>query len=1335
MKHKITFLLIQLLLLVGMEMHAQQEVSPYTADFNSPVDVSRANFRAATGWQHIVAEGDERVSYTYEARGGVDSTGCIAVGSQSPDYEPVYDLLVTPAVKGTPSIMVKSNNSYRTPRVRFFRIVQNADGSLSRGEEISASVPTITDTAFVQVVLPHQDQAEMIGIRGEYVAMDNFSADTACITLHPELTIANAAIEGDWQDADAQGNYTLTVKAKLVNTGELPLTAATEGYKLQLVNTTKNAVVSEQPLTATLAVGDSLSDVSVSATLPYASYSSKDNYALKECVSNTEVKAGKSNPIAYEVRPRLANGEGEEVSDINFGMSTEGDMRYLTLFNDGAAPLEITSVSVPNGFTTTLSAPTTVAAHAGKGFTIGRSEDVVGPSEGSLAIASADTTFALPLYGFIAEEGKWMETVETYAFPADMLALSSNSYWGTNPNYRGYEGYGNYVLNCNSYSEDRLASPLLTIAEGEKLYLDAARASSSSFLNIYYSPDRQSWTLLRTLSAQAENNADLLPADYMGDSYHLYRMAHYTIDGLPAGNYYLAFGGAKVYVDNIYCGTKVDVSHDLMFTNVSLPTEATVNHAVEASATLRNILTRTETADSYSMKLYVDGEPVAEAQAVDLESQDEADFAFSFTPHKAGAFAAYIAFEAADYELRTAVDTIVVAAEQASNIVQVGEANGTQRNVPVNLYDSKSESETIYAADELALAPGTKIRKLIYRGYNTNKNYTAHIKAWVENTADVAVSVDSLHATDGMTAVYDADYDFTMGGSSYEPADMMVIALAEPFVYTGGNLRVMFSYEGDSYASVYFQETATQRTVYRSHYGSGSLSDEDLEMTANPVLCLDIEKEVTTISGTVRDTETATPMVGVTVVATAGDVRYETVSDSLGNYLMPIYQDHLKYRLQAEAPGYVPFSQDVDLQGNSDTVNISLVKATGLTLVAACIPSAATVNNTVSATADVVNYTLATIAADSYTAQLVDAEGTVLATATPQDVQQDSTARFVFSFVPHKTDTLVAHMAFVADDFTVLSNADTIVVSAEEGERRVVVGTATTTDNSVPVNFYYEQSQSSTVYTAQMLGLEAGTEIKRIAYRGRNLGSEYYDANVEIWLSNTAESSAENPDTAAMTKVYSGTVEVEPLGSYSESVELISVPVSFVYTGENLQIVVKHNADETTTGAEFEVDNSGTSYYRGISGNLSEAKWYRKSAMPVVYLDVNTAHVLSGVVTDSATLLPVLNANVTLSSGDVVYTAVTDSLGAYTIEVVQAMLPYDVSVKAEGYHDFNTTLNFDGADKELNVQLSPIIDGIATFHANGNKLQSIYTLDGRKLSEGKQPKGVYIVNGKKRVVK
>ena len=123
------------------------DVSPYSETFTG-LSTSKHDF-APVGWGHIVdylpysgggwGGDDVYVSYSVPTSGG-QSGAYLKGGSQSltnDDYDSktAYDLLVTPAVKGTVTFYVK-NSSYSTGKLSLYQCTKNGD-TYTKGEEMT----------------------------------------------------------------------------------------------------------------------------------------------------------------------------------------------------------------------------------------------------------------------------------------------------------------------------------------------------------------------------------------------------------------------------------------------------------------------------------------------------------------------------------------------------------------------------------------------------------------------------------------------------------------------------------------------------------------------------------------------------------------------------------------------------------------------------------------------------------------------------------------------------------------------------------------------------------------------------------------------------------------------------------------------------------------------------------------------------------------------------------------------------------------------------------------------------------------------------------------------
>ena len=315
-KHYFLTLLMALCCAMGTAM-----ADTYKVDFETTVDTSDHEFKVATGWSHIVDffKGpiwiipDEYVAYSYEAGAGVDGSTALKVGGQTLTGKECNDLLVTPKVSGTVSIMVKSTGE-EGANVKFFAMQGNTMGS----EITPAEAPALTIDGYVKYVLPEQNAAN-IGIRCENVFVDDFEAASAVIELSRSMNVVSATLASDndtyddnsslWSvtyiNTDAEGNYTLSYDIELKNNGEVPLNTGDEGYSISLYsydNNRDDIVLGENlPVSVALQPGETKtvnfklnvkSDKAVEGETVYV--------AIKENVTGTETE--RNYDINYKVK-------------------------------------------------------------------------------------------------------------------------------------------------------------------------------------------------------------------------------------------------------------------------------------------------------------------------------------------------------------------------------------------------------------------------------------------------------------------------------------------------------------------------------------------------------------------------------------------------------------------------------------------------------------------------------------------------------------------------------------------------------------------------------------------------------------------------------------------------------------------------------------------------------------------------------------------------------------------------------------------------------------------------------------------------------------------------
>ena len=172
----------------------------------------------------------------------------------------------------------------------------------------------------------------------------------------------------------------------------------------------------------------------------------------------------------------------------------------------------------------------------------------------------------------------------------------------------------------------------------------------------------------------------------------------------------------------------------------------------------------------------------------------------------------------------------------------------------------------------------------------------------------------------------DKNYMFSPAGTAgMNPThgDILVIELAEPFEYTGENLRLRFHSVRNSSCTVRYQYddnagVAVQQTGWKDEFSY-------FQTCEVPVMYLSYEKDATTVSGVVTDAATGQAVAGASVTVRSGEVEYAGVSGNDGAYEVLVKKDFLgDYEIVAAAAGYKPFTQAIDLTGGALVMNIAL---------------------------------------------------------------------------------------------------------------------------------------------------------------------------------------------------------------------------------------------------------------------------------------------------------------------------------------------------------------------------------------------------------------------------
>ena len=1280
---------------MGFSMARADVVSPYTYNFEG-LSTSSTDF-APAGWGHVVEGYDGYgdfyyVDYRLKESGGYGDNGAyLYIGSQtigdgSWDQGTVADMLVTPPITGDASIYVKKNKSSGT--ITFYTCSYNASTKkYTKGSKYDVTVPELSETEWTKVDIPGVAADTRIGICGDDVSIDEFAAASAVIELRKKLNVSLVKLmSGATADADADGNITLKMNVKVKNNGDVAFNPGDENYSLSIMRkNTGSAADTEvytQPIAVALQPGETSDFIELNAVIPVTE-SARSRFDVRENITGSSSYGGWVDIYAYKPDFSVTTTSFDVISNgtlQDFGISQSSvDKEYNIRNTKGAAPLTINSITVPEGFTysikdedvaETLTTPFVVEAHGKLLLTVTMDASVLGSRSGDIVVTPADgqgTAITLPVSGTIVDPSKLYVTFADGKFPAGTY-VEGNSW--TVDKYTN--GDGNYsAVNSSITPMTKFVLPKIHLGEGETLTFTAAKRSDNSKLNVYYSADRVNWTLAQAISADASADADKFATDkYSGSSYtyiDIFKYKSFT-PTIPAGDWYVAFEAGYSRVGSIVGGTVLAIpEHELLVSNVVMPEDGVVNHAYAASVTIANVGSADIAEGELTAKLYF-GETAMQTQALPaLASGASTSVSFNVPLREAGTFVTKIAVEGTVTAEATA--NIVVAQETPSGSKQVGTVTATNTNVPAQLNYRNSDSEIIYTQDVIGLAEGTAIKGLTFKGYKSSKELPLSLEVWMENTTDAAPDASAPHSTEGMTKVY-SNPNIVLGTIGDSNNHMPIFDLdfsSTPFVYTGGNLRVIVQSRSTTYVSTNFEMDGNRKNmaIYRS--SDSPLDEEDEYRTADmPVVYLHIDKEATSLSGTV--TANGAPVADAEVKIASGIVEYSGTTDAEGKYTFPVYQDNLEYTMTVTKDGYFEKTETVAFNGESIVKDVALESAEGFKISSFNIPETGEVNTAYTATVKLLNGIAKE--AGSYTAHLFVNDG-ILAGAEAVAIDKNAEQEFTFTYMPREAGTVSVYAKFTYASGYVQTEAVNVTIAEEKADAEVIVGEANSTDKAGAIKPYNNYSRTEIIYPKSLINLPAGTKLDAIRFYGSHYAKDF-KITLNAWVGNVAEGTAlQGFGVDGLTQVATDQI-IDMNKTISETamepiVEL-TFPDGFVYDGGDVRLYL----DATATGwvnTLFEVDKnvSGQAQQAASDSKLTDSSWKSGISLPVAHFVVSPYKTLSGAVKNEKGEA-VASAYITLASADgVEYYSETDAEGAFSMDVIKYGKEYTLTVSHPSY--------------------------------------------------------------------
>lgn len=918
-------------------------VKPYTMNFNVDINTTEHDFVVGSSWGHIVDFFiDGYAKYSYHATGGVDNTGYLEVGTQvmvdwdTQEEHLINDLLVSPKVKGKVSIMaMTTREGWASAGIRFFKVAEEG-GKLVMGDEIVPTVCQLQYNHFTKVELPTLPTATRIGIRGSKVAIDNFEAEEADVSQVQALSIAQAVWNGGKHaDCNEAGKYKVAYKVQVTNSGDLTLQPGTKGYALSLMAQYTDKVLATTNIQQTLKPAETSAPIVIEAELDSKEYPTAELY-IKEETSGNIVYLPSVTPSSFAPDFRLTGAYGTTPmvtgNSIEFGASRKEVTVNLMLRNMGAQPQHITTLSATPGFKTSLNAPIDIAGHDSIAFSVSMTTDVKGNKQGLLTVkGDHGVDIGIDLKGYTPTDQQLFYDFENEQLPEGFI---NNNAWFIDdmPNYV-YSINNHYCLRNTKQVPVKLILPKMKVQEGEALYFWLSKVyENSSYVNIYYSADRKNWQLLREIKASEMSNQTFAPS---WEGYY-YGFTPFSINNIPAGQWYIAFEAGCVYLDNIITNfSLVPTTHNAYFDHLRADSEGQVNSPINVGATLHNVMNHEVTADSYKVAFYLDDECMGYVPSTALAAMGERNISLSITPHKEGTLNGYWKFITNEGEITSDIIKIDVEEEttRIRTLTDMLVPHSYSNSAPFDPYNFNGESEAIYTAEELGLKPGTTIKSISWYGANLGEDILVNAKVYLQNTSASTIAPNAngeytMTDRSAMTEVHNGKIMLFKDGTEEMYARIMNVTLVKPFVYTGGNLRVAFLGSTDTGSRTFFAATkgvmVQNRSITHANVDASQLANTTIFHDALPVIGIGYDTKQRTVSGQVTHQHSAAPIANATITLQSGQVRYTATTNANGQYSIEVFKSNLDYEASITAEGCTAATRTVHFDNADVTLNIAL---------------------------------------------------------------------------------------------------------------------------------------------------------------------------------------------------------------------------------------------------------------------------------------------------------------------------------------------------------------------------------------------------------------------------
>ena len=1362
MKHKQLLFSAFALAWAGVLTVSADVVSDYTFDFNEKVSTSTHDFRVGPNWKHIVGTdnydgyGPYYMDYSYYETGGIGGSGCLLAYEQK-GRDPssasgpgeVYDLLVTPEVKGTVTLQVKKYNE--KAKLEIYSLNEAATDK----DEVLLTVKSVTlasgnwVTATVEV-----EDFQRIGIRGNYVYMDNFTASEANIEQEYSMEFVSCEPSNTtgviYHNQNAEGGvdliYTVTVK----NTCNAPLIAkktgvtGTKNYSISIIGKNNSPFGAPVYVPFDLQPGETSEPFEVKVTVPADEISDWWSYAsqsitmnLRENLQGTVLKRANAMYKPYESKfifNSEANRNSSYVSnELSYGMTSEPKTIDFIIRNEGVAPLSLKSITLPAGFTTT--APTgasTVAAGSALEVPVTFDASTPGYTAGKLEVvylnnSGAETTYSVDINGTMIPAGAWTASFNgkegAVNYPAGVV--SETALQGKY-NLNGLNEYDVYLCSYTNpdYKDNgnKLITPKMTFAEGAKAYFLVARDKTASpyALKVFTSADRKNWgEPIAVYNAEDEIFAD--------DAFH-----GYSID-LPAGDRYVAFAIYGMKLNDVAIdGEIIAVENDLYL--VDFKQSEKVQSGKNISASVEVIPVVGAEAGTYRAIYYLGDEAVARIAGTAMEASAFTKKKFDFSVTK-------------EVEATTTLEGKIVFEFEDGPTFETDILELTITNEPAFVFGNPG-------INDASTLPGSLTTPVSFGKVNEvgiSKEFE------IFNWGTAPLNVTSVTLPEGFSSDIS---EATIGGKEHQPV-VITFSAETPGNYEGDITIKYMTGEGEKefklavsgilldpkkwFATFDNEENTVEVPAGVLYQKNVELINTGSSSAANFVVNSSSAKNVS-------DRMFITPLLkankgeklsfdskiyssnwkegGVTVYASKtreGLINPDINGEYPDRILLGDFCGENEDEATKLAVDFKNFTVTIPEAGQyyigfeiysrayvNDIFGLEKVNVPFDVIVEGSAFSSYGMQNVASNAKIKIRNVGTPVEAGSYTVKAyVDGKATLFedTEAIPVINKQSVDATVInVPFRSPKVGKFPVYFEIRGEGKTLTTEPMNVTFEEEVLSSEKQVGSySSKTSTYSPLYMSYHTSESVSLYTPAQTGFIGGEKIRGISFKGYRTKWDktkipqitiYYEWTDDMTQAMPASSGAYNTD--GMTLCYDEPLDTEAFGSSSYHENVLGVtfdsPIT-VPADKSLRLLVRSTVDgvyQSVYTFEISDDIKNTFYHRQDTqlSSLSEA-WKNDVNSPVLYLDmVVESHTVSGTVRNADDSV-VADADVTLTSTDgdnVQYTGKTGADGTYTIAVLQTEREYSVSAVANGKEDFvNGISAADASVTDVDLQLIDVV--------------------------------------------